>query len=631
MKKSIFKTLFFICFTGNFLTLSAQEQYPVTDIPLHLLKNANAVVRQYEVIFEVKNIGEAIETEEKVFTVLNQNGAKQSEVYFGYNSLIEIEDIEASVLDASGKVVRNLKRRDIEDYKVPEFLFVNDQRFKVLKLPAHSFPYTIRYRVVKKYKSLMHYPVFEPMENSKMALQHAHFELKMPPGLEARIKEVNLPEGCKKGRYAWEFRNIPALATEPFAPPVEKTLPIILTGPTHFTVEGYKGDMSTWNDFGQFIGHLNAGRQAISETTKATLTKLTASCPDTLCKIQRVYEYMQSMTRYFYVGMGIGGWQPALASTVDQYKYGDCKGLSNYTVSMLQHVGVPARYVLIKAQGYPDNQFPDFPNGYFNHAITCVPLSNDTIWLECTNQMGSWGYMSDFTDNRPALVVTPGGGFLTKTPAYTEKENTVRRDIRVKLALDGSAKVSFNNTFQAIMQETAEQVSYASKEEQKKMVYEWLSINDFVIDSLSFEREKGRLPRVHQKMQLTLPKLASVSGKRLFVPVNLMSQPWKIPTADSTRQFDVQADVRGYSEENTTYLELPEGYRAEGEVAPIEAKSVFGQFNMTITKEEGRVVVHRKLVVNSRVQPKERYAEWIEFMKAVNKADKTKLVLLKPT
>lgn len=625
----LYFSIFCIVLLSN--TLSAQLRYSAADIPANLLKNANVVIREYDLSFTVVNKGEAVETEHKVFTILNERGASSGELAFYYSKLAEIEDISASVFDAEGKLVRNLKKKDIQDVKPPEY-YVNDYRCKMLSLPARAYPYTIEYTMTKKHHGLMFYPVFEPQDDASVSVQKSTFKLNMPQGLEARVKEINVPAGSKKSNLQWEVQNLPAFAPEPYAPITHQELLKIITAPTYFTLDSYSGDMRTWASYGQFLYQLNATRQEISPETKAMLQKLVAGCPDTLCKIQRVYDYLQSTTRYFYVGYGIGGWQPAPAAEVDQYKYGDCKGLSNYTVTMLQALGIPARYVIIRATEEEQMaQHPDFPNAWFNHAIACVPLAKDTIWLECTSQTESCGFLSDFTDNRPALMVTPEGGYLVKTPRYDESQNLIQRTTEITLALDGSATVQSNNTFQGICQNLVAALSEQSEEVQKKYLYELLNVSDFTIDTLVLDRKKGRLPVVHQNLSLSLPKLASVSGKRLFLPINLLVSKQDIPAVDSTRRSAVQAVSRGFTEESKVAVTIPEGYRLEGAFPPVTVQNIFGRFEVTIRQESGKILINRKLIFNSSIQPKAQYPALIDFFKTIAKTDKMKLVLVKAT
>jgi len=624
-----FVSLFFLLF--SIFQLAAQSEYAAAKIPPSLLKNADVVFRRYELDFNVLNKGEAIETEHTVLTLLNAKAADYNEQVFYYSKIFEIEDIEGAIYDGAGNLVRRIKKKDIEDQKPFEQQFVDDYRYKIIHFPRLPFPYTIEYTVKRRYNGLLHYPVFEPQSSPEEAVEYARFELKMAPGLAARFKEKDLPQGSKTGALRWEFHNLQAFEPELFSPVGDWNLPRILTSPTLFSIEGYDGDMSSWQSLGTFIQKMNAGKDALSPETVAQLKALTADCPDTACKIRRVYEHLQSGTRYFFVGLGIGGWQPAMAAEVDQFKYGDCKGLSNYMVAMLQAVGVPAYYALIRAgEEEQTTQYPDFPNAWFNHATLCIPMGKDTMWLECTSQTESCGFLSDFTDDRPALVIFPEGGRLVQTPRYNETVNTIHHKTDIALADDGSATLVSTDVYRGIEQDIPSALAGLHDEKRKKYLYELLNLPDFEIKSQEFVRKKERLPEVQQNLELAIPRLASVSGKRLFLPVSVLSSKFEAPTADSSaRRFSVQAHSRGMTEESDLTIAVPTGYVLENAFAPVSWSSPFGSFDLSVRFENGTVIVHRKLVLNNSIQGKERYGEFIAFLKHVAKTDKVKLVLVR--
>lgn len=614
------------------ITLAAQPNYSAANIPQALLKNANVVVRQYDVKFEVLDQGEAIVTEHKVLTLLNEKAEDENDRPFHYDKLVAIEDIEGAVYDSAGKLVSKLKKKDVFDRKADEH-YVNDNRVKILKFSRLTFPYTIEYTVVRKYKGLMFYPDFYPQESPAESVESASLEIIMPQGLEVRVNEMNIPKNAKTGPLHWTFSDIPALDPEPYTPIKYLPLPRVLTAPTKFSLEGYDGDMSSWQSYGKFISKLNADKGELPPGTAEKLKQLTADCPDAMCKVERVYAYLQQNTRYFFIGLGIGGWQPMPAKDVDEFKYSDCKGLSNYTVSMLRAVGVPAYYTLIMAgdDEQDEQQYPNFPNPIFNHVFTCVPLGNDTIWLECTSQTESCGFLSEFTDNRLALLITPEGGVLVRTPKYDEKSNTIQRVTKLTLATDGSAQLQSNDVYRGIPQTWLAEVAEMPEENQRKALYSTLSLSDFEIKAFDIKIQKGRLPEARRNLQLAVPKFASASGKRLFVPVVALAPKISIPPTDSTRQYRIQATARSFSMEDNLTIAIPEGYSLENGIEPIAFSSSFGTYELSIKNEPGHLVIYRKLVLNNSIQPKEQFEAFVTFFKNIAKADKTKLVLAKGT
>lgn len=454
----------------------------------------------------------------------------------------------------------------------------------------------------------------------------------MPAGLDVRVHELNIPKGSKKGPLRWIFQNIPAFEPENYAPAAFIPLPRVLCAPTQFRMEGYDGDMLSWESYGRFIEKLNEGKDKLAPETEAKLKQITADCPDARCKVERVYAYLQENTRYFFIGLGIGGWQPMPAKDVDGFKYGDCKGLSNYTVAMLRVVGVPAYYaVIVAGEDNQHRQQPEFPNAQFNHIIACVPIGVDTMWLECTSQTESCGFLGDFTDNRPALLITPEGGKLVKTPRYDEKSNTVHRKTHLTLAPDGSALLQSEDVYRGIANSLQASIAEMHPEDQKKAFYKLLSLSDFEIKSFDVKMQKGLLPEAHRSLELAVPKFASASGKRLFVPVMALAPKIDVPSADSTRKFPVQASSRAFLVEDELTITVPAGYSLENGIAPIAFSSVFGNYELSIRNEPGQLIIYRKLLLNDSIQPKEQFAAFVAFFKDIAKADKTRLVLAKGT
>lgn len=610
--------------------LPAQENWSVSLIPPALLENAKMVVRHYSLQFDVENEGKAQSIEEKAFTLLSPDVADRAELAFYYDSFNDLIDIEAAVYDASGNLVKRLQKKDISDVKPPE-KYVQDYRLKVLRLPARAYPYTIWYRVTYRKNGLLFYPTFKPQEATYESVQKAAFQVNMPAGMSLRALEKNMPEQFNREKNTWTFQNIPAIKPRAYAPP--KPLPVVISAPETFTFDGYSGKMDSWNHLGGFFYQLLQNRQELPPEVVYDIQQKVADCTDIPCKVERVYQYLQDNTRYFYVGMGIGGWQPERAAKTHQYKYGDCKGLSNYMVSLLRAVDVPACYVLIRAgAGEWQEQYPDFPNPSFNHAIACVPLPTDTIWLECTSQTESTGFLSDFTDRRMALLVTPEGGYVAQTPVYDERHNQTDYHIQLTLAEDGSAQLSATNRYRAIEQRVRAYLARENEETQQKWLYKQLEINSFTLNRYQLLSKKGVLPEVEEQIDLSLSRFASVSGKRLFVPVSTLVPSVYLPVNTQAGNLPVQADERGFTRRAITDLTFPEGYHLESAPEAIMLETDFGKFQFSVVQTpDHQVQITRVLLLNSDVLPAAKWADLRQFLKEINRADKTKLVLVKGT
>lgn len=453
--------------------------------------------------------------------------------------------------------------------------------------------------------------------------------------MELRYREANLPEkGTSEVEnglqtYTWQVSNLAPFKSEPYMPPMAELVPIVRTAPTKFEVQGYTGTMDNWLNYGQWINKLNEGRDVLPDATKAKITALVADAKTDEEKVKRIYNYLQSNTRYISIQLGIGGWQPFEASFVDSKGYGDCKALTNYTQAMLKAAGIPSYHALIRAGDDAPALLSDFPSSQFNHVILSVPMKRDTLWLECTSQNEAAGYAGSFTGNRKALLVTPEGGKLANTPAYTAFENAQHRSVTVKLDDKGNGTANVLTRYTGLEHETHRNVMQAaSPEDQRKWLYRNISIPSFEVKSFSFDLKKDRLPVLTEKLDLTLRQCATLSGKRMFVTPNLMNKWDSTPNTVENRKWDV-VRASAYTNTDTIVYEMPAGYTLENKPSDTDYKTEFGSFKAT-TKVEGQKIkyVRTLQMYKGRYKP-EAYTKMLEFMNNVVKADGQQLVFVK--
>ena len=452
MKKSLFTLLIL---TSIFTNLQAQNPWTADKIPAELKEKAHAVVRMSETFFTVKNIGEATQTVHYAITILDEQGLKNAHVLVFYDKLSKVNSLEGVLYDAKGEKVKKLKSDDIKDGSAnSEGTLFSDNRYKYGEFKYAIFPFTVEFSYSTTNKNMLFYPSFYPQEDEEnMTVESSLFKVKMPAGMELRYKLINgmsKPniEDMDGGKtYTWAVKGLKHYENEPYAPLwIQKGMGV-LTAPNEFETEGFKGNANTWKELGDFDNLLAKNRDVLPDNVKEEVKQLVAGMTDPTLKTKKIYEYLQAKTRYISIQLGIGGWQPFEAKQVAEKGYGDCKALSNYTQAMLKSVGIESHYASIRGgEGQQEIQV-DFPSQQFNHAMLCVPIKNDTIWLECTSQDNPFGYQGSFTSNRYALLATPSGGKLVRTPAYKTSENQQVRKIEVNLLDDGNATAEAVNIF----------------------------------------------------------------------------------------------------------------------------------------------------------------------------------------
>lgn len=606
-------------------------------IPAKLTENANAIVRLNEEVFTIQNIGKATSKHKYVCTVLNQEGDKHAELRIDYSSFRSVSNISGKLYDRMGKVVDKLKKTEITDVNTSNYAEIGDARIKVAKFNYNTYPYTVEFEYEIEYNGLLFYPSFMPHTDIFISIEKAVFKVIAPASHQFFYKEYNMPTSVQmmeeKGKksYTWILENLPSIKPEYYSIRWYEQVPWVNLSPKEFEMDKYKGKMDSWESLGFFSKILNENRQEIPEKTKEKLKELTENANSDYEKIKIIYNYMQSKTRYISVQLGIGGWQPMLANLVDSKGYGDCKALSNYTHALLGVVGIKSYYTLISAGkdfGFPIDT--NFPNRNFNHVILCVPIQKDTVWLECTSQQQPTGFLGDFTDDRYALLITENGGKLVRTPKYTMQDNQLIRKAEIIVGGNGESKATIKTKYSNLEYDELIDSGYitGSQEEQRKYLYEAMNIAKFDIISLNLKEDKSRKPSLEESLEIKIDQIGAKNGKRIFFTPNLFNK-FSMPLPDyKERKTDIVLPFRDFEHQDEVRFTIPANFQMEGNFETVNLTSSFGAYSISLTKENNVLVYKRNLQVKSGRYPKEKYQEFLDFFRKIDKYDKLKAVLV---
>ncbi|HLX65852.1 MAG TPA: DUF3857 domain-containing protein, partial [Puia sp.] len=273
------------------------QAYNVGLIPDSLLKNARAVMREQEYVLEIKSPEKAIEKEHHVFTILNETADNIGGYSSWYDKFTSINWIDGVLYDANGKEVKHVKKKDMEDrsYTSEENL-ADDARYKVHNFYCRVYPYTVDYNEEDEMNGILHFTRWAPLYSSGISTQHSKYVIIAPVNYEVRYKPVNCnfqpvvtTSGDKK-IYTWEISNLRARSTEFAGPTWEEITPHVLFAPSDFEAQGYKGNMSSWENFGKFINELRAGRDVLPDDVKHKVHVLTDHLTDTRQKVYALYD-----------------------------------------------------------------------------------------------------------------------------------------------------------------------------------------------------------------------------------------------------------------------------------------------------------------------------------------------------
>jgi hypothetical protein len=617
-------------------TAAAKElKYPVSEIPANLKENAHTVMRIYQQEVEIKSEKSVIITITEVRTILNKNGEDNSYFRETYDPMDKITGLKGKVYDEQGKQIRSFGSDDIIDRSsISGFSMYEDNRVKIIDPKCKTFPFTVEYTYQIESKQTLFFPAWSH-GSENISYENSSYIVKAPSGYSLRYKEYNLPKGVVKTNqdgkdvYTWTLNNLKARINEPMSSIITPDYPLVLIAPSNFSFAETKGSAESWKELGKWATTLIEGKDKLSETTITKMREIVKDCKTDFEKVKRIYEYMQQKTRYVNISVGIGGWQPFDAMVVDKFSYGDCKALSNYTKALLSAVGINSYYTLVRAGAESNSIDESFPSSHFNHVIVCVPLSKDTIWLECTNQRMPCGYNGDFTDDRQVLLIDGENSKLVRTRAYSASENYTERHSNINLINEQSATAEVKTIYKGLSYDNILPAYYADDADKKKIVTQSIQLPSFSLDQFSYKENKNMTPSFEENLNISCTNyIHKLANDVVLLPVNFMNKLKSIPEKIRNRKTSM-CIRRPQMEIDTTVYKLPARYQVTELPEKFLISSKFGKYTAHTIIKDNLITYIRLFEQFKGTFPPEAYAEYRDFLEQVSTADEAVVSLKK--
>ena len=142
----------------------------------------------------------------------------------------------------------------------------------------------------------------------------------------------------------------------------------------------------SWNDISKLMAPLYAKASDVPKTSpiRAEADAIAARTKDPRARAFAALQLVEDKTRYFFVGMGDGGYVPANADDTWARRLGDCKAKSALLLALLKSMGLDAEPVLVSLGGGDGiNELPP-ALAAFNHVIVRVKINGQSYWLDGT-------------------------------------------------------------------------------------------------------------------------------------------------------------------------------------------------------------------------------------------------------
>jgi hypothetical protein len=630
---------FFLLLVGCFLLFipkhfSQEHSLTIANIPPELLINSNSIVRNEEIIIEIKSVDKFTISTKKVVTVFNSLGDDHSFAREYYDDQRNIKDQRALIYDASGNVIRKYKEKDFEDVSaVSSNDLFSDNRYSYLRYIPVKYPYTIEYSSeVVSVNTVFVNPWF-PVGDYFQSVQNSSYRINNPLNLAIRVSEKNLNDYIKSDKEGsdlfYSAQNIPGAIPEVLSPAFYEIFPMVRIALNDFSLVGVEGSAENWLEFGQWqYDNLLSEEHEISAKTLSDISRLTKDLNDEIEKARVIYEYVQNKTRYISVQLGIGGWVPMAAKDVDALGYGDCKALTNYTRALLKSQDIDSYYTVVFAGEQNRDIDSEFASMQGNHIILNIPRKDqEDIWLECTSQTIPFNYLGDFTDNRNVMLMTPEGGQIVKTKKYSIKENLVETNSEIVLKSNGD--------FSGVLEKRSEGVMYGNiyglkdltdKDQKHYYKKQFWKLKNLEIDKISFENDK-RDQKFTERLEIKGTNFGIPAGNKILVPLNIYDLPVENTPRYIPRKLPLNI-LRGKTFIDHSKIIIPEGYKIETIPDPFLTENEFGSFQFVPgTNSNNELIITRTYILKDGTWEKGSYENFKKFMNEINSGNNQKAVI----
>lgn len=629
-------TLFFsLC---SILAKAQSEKYLAVFPDNGLTEDADAIVRLDEMQVEIASQKNMTISLKRIVTVMNKKGNKHVHAVVRYDDNRKVKRVNAVVYDAFGKEINKFREKDFKDVSaVTNGTLYSDSRILYLDYTPTTYPYTMEFSYEVRTPNTGVVPSWYFLDGYNVSTEESHYRLVYDKAeFTPRFREKHFSEyGIRKTETGegieFSGKLLPAIEKEALSPAFPEFAPKLMIALDRFHVNGYDGKAENWEELGRWMYEkILKGRDKIPEATARKVKALVAGVEDPLEKAEIVYKYVQDNTRYVSVQVGIGGLQPITAAEVDRVKYGDCKGLSNYTRGLLDLVGVTSYYTHVEAGNEKMGLEPDFASlAQGNHVILGIPNDDKMVWIDCTSQIHPFGFIGDFTDDRNVLVMKPEGGEIVRTVAYENENNYQHTGADYYLDIEGAIRGNVEIITKGIQYDRR---IYREKQPEKDIVegYKqyWSGVNNLIVNGYKFENDKEAV-EFTEAVDIEASGYASRSGDRLLFVVNAFNRNSFVPDRYRNRKLPLRID-RGYLDEDEFVVHLPEGYKVEAMPEGLSLENKFGEYGIELAKTGDNTITYKRhLKIRGGTYPAEDYEAYRDFRKKVARTDRSKIVLLK--
>jgi transglutaminase-like putative cysteine protease len=559
----------------------------------------------------------------------NRDGEKYATVSIPFSRLIKVSKIEASIKDTNGIIIKKLPKSELKERSaISDYSLFEDNYVKEFTLKHNVYPYRICYSYEEQQEEYISIENWLPVLDFKIPTRKAVLKTELPLGYKVSYRS-QFTDRFRSDTTAltviltWVVSYNDLIEPETSSPGLVNFMPRVIIVPDEFKYD-MAGSLESWSKYGEWETNLQKGLSDLPQSEKYIVQDLISGVTDTKEKVKKLYHYLQDHTRYINITIETGGLKPYPASYVAGNKYGDCKALTNYFKSVLEVAGIRSFCTDVNAGDKIAKIYKSFPSQQFNHVILCVPVNNDSIWLDCTSKM-AFGYLGTFTSARDVFLVDEGRSHLTRTPELSYNDVKESRNVFIHQDSQNQAVANFRNSYRGEKYEYYFDLSSSVNDADRLQIFTNNIVrNGFELIDFSIPAP----PRDSEEILLTYSahsgKIYKAYGKDLLIDV----LPFSVPQFEDPkkRKLPVQLDFPVYKTDSLVY-EIPPDYNSPDKLTNQSVTSEFGIYGIKSVVTGNKVSVIKSFLLFPGKYSLEKYSDFYKFITKVNQIENNDIIV----
>ena len=569
--------------------------------------------------------------------ILDEEGKAAANVETtAYNDSMRLTDLQARTIEPDGNIVQfqgQAADKLLAKYKGEK---LTQKTFALPDVRVGSiieYRYTIKWSADVVYDSEWQVAEYVPTRQVDFSLRPAKIPGYGLTWMYYLIPAEDQPK-INNGLITSTMHNIPGMEKEDYMPPdsvVRARVEFVYRtyNPTN-PDEYWKTEATGWtkrtNDY--------LGKKKQVESEVGTITQ-GATSPEE--KLQKIYTRVQAMRNLSYERERSEKEEQKEKlkpnSNVDdalKHGYGWDNELTRVFVALARAAGFDATIIRVTDRDYyfHNKALPNFR--WYTDELALVTVNGKELFLSPGTPFCPYGLVPWEDAGSYGLVLNKDNAVWKQTPEPLPNEAVRRRIADLELDADGDVKGDLSATFEsrdALQLRLAERDhdDAQRRKDLEERIKDWLptgatvklkKVDDWNVASQQFV----------VTAEVTIPGIATATGKRLMVPVSIFTGSDDHPFKHMKRVNPIYFR-NPYQNFDVVTVKVPEGLQVESIPQAKTVPTAFAGFVQTVSKEANAFKVDRQMAMKEYIFPTKDYSDLRQFFDTMKSAGSEQVVL----